>query len=93
MKHEIELTLDIASTPFQKTLLGNDDQVIATVLTKMKTRIPEQKRGDMALTERNLREVIKEIHEPATCIKVKDWHYVLNLTGFDISAEIRKLMN
>ena len=47
----------------------------------------------MSLTEMNLKEVIEEIHEPATLIKRKDWHYVLNFTGINNDEELAKAVD
>ena len=73
MKIEIEelkhLTLSIAITPFHVTLLGDTETIVGMVLMKMLQRIPLEQRHNMSLTEMNLNEVIKEIHEPATFIK------------------------
>lgn len=97
MKIEIEelkhLTLSIAITPFHVTLLGDTETIVGMVLMKMLQRIPLEQRHNMSLTEMNLNEVIKEIHEPATFIKLKDWNYVLNFTGMPISEEIKQRFN
>ena len=88
------LTLSIATTPFHIELLGNNDYIVSMVLLKMLRRMPlKRHRENMLLTEANLNEVIKEIHEPATFIKLKDWHYVLNFTGSDYDEEIKQRYN
>jgi hypothetical protein len=85
------LTLSIATTPFLIKLLGDNGYIAGMVLLKMLRRMPFQKqRQNMSLTEMNLKEVIKEIHEPATLIKRKDWHYVLNFTGINNDEEIKE---
>ena len=88
-----ELTLRLAMDAFSNSLIGTDDEVMRMVMSKMEKRQPLEQRYNLVLTEKNLREVIKEIHEPAQFIKLSDWDYLLNFTGIPFGDEEMRQIN